>query len=80
MDGAAPFQGCLFRSEEDLALRVPVLAPKELTLLARVSALNKLEGIEHSPGCVSFFLCKLLISGQCSAHFLRRRSNTHWNI
>jgi len=32
---------------EDLALRVPVLNRKELTLLARVGALNKLDGIEH---------------------------------
>jgi len=36
-----------FRSAEDLALRVPVLNRKELTLLARVGALNKLNGIEH---------------------------------
>ncbi|MCU1320359.1 MAG: polymerase alpha subunit [Acidobacteriaceae bacterium] len=36
-----------FRSAEDLALRVPVLNRKELTLLARVGALNKLDGIEH---------------------------------
>jgi error-prone DNA polymerase len=36
-----------FRSAEDLALRVPVLNCKELTLLARVGALNKLDGIEH---------------------------------
>jgi error-prone DNA polymerase len=37
----------LFRSAEDLALRVPLLNRKELTLLARVGALNKLDGIEH---------------------------------
>ena len=37
----------IFRSAEDLALRVPVLNRKELTLLARVGALNKLDGIEH---------------------------------
>jgi len=36
-----------FHSAEDLALRVPVLNRKELTLLARVGALNKLDGIEH---------------------------------
>src|SRR5258708_34404830 len=36
-----------FRSAEDLALRVPLLNRKELTLLARVGALNKLDGIEH---------------------------------
>jgi error-prone DNA polymerase len=36
-----------FRSAEDLALRIPMLNRKELTLLARVGALNKLDGIEH---------------------------------
>jgi error-prone DNA polymerase len=36
-----------FRSAEDLALRVPLLNRKELTLLARVGALNSLDGIEH---------------------------------
>ncbi|WP_371315754.1 OB-fold nucleic acid binding domain-containing protein, partial [Granulicella sp. L46] len=36
-----------FRSAEDLALRVPALNRKELTVLARVGALNKLDGIEH---------------------------------
>jgi error-prone DNA polymerase len=37
----------LFRSAEDLALRVPSLDRKELTLLARIGALNKLNGIGH---------------------------------
>jgi error-prone DNA polymerase len=36
-----------FQSAEDLALRVPLLNRKELTLLARVGALNSLDGIEH---------------------------------
>jgi error-prone DNA polymerase len=36
-----------FRSTEDLALRVPSLDRKELTLLARIGALNKVDGIEH---------------------------------
>jgi error-prone DNA polymerase len=36
-----------FRSTEDLALRVPTLNAKELTLLARVGALNRLGGVEH---------------------------------
>jgi error-prone DNA polymerase len=36
-----------FRSAEDIALRVPALNRKELTLLARVGALNSLDGIEH---------------------------------
>ncbi|WP_263381417.1 DNA polymerase III subunit alpha [Granulicella arctica] len=36
-----------FASAEDLAQRVLVLNRKELTLLARIGALNKLEGIGH---------------------------------
>ena len=36
-----------FKSAEDLALRVPMLNRKELTLLARIGALNSLDGIEH---------------------------------
>jgi error-prone DNA polymerase len=36
-----------FRSTEDLALRVPTLDRKELTLLARIGALNRIEGVEH---------------------------------
>jgi error-prone DNA polymerase len=37
----------LFRASEDLALRVPSLNRKELTLLARIGALNQLDGITH---------------------------------
>ena len=37
----------LFRSAEDLALRVPSLNRKELTLLARIGALNWIDGIAH---------------------------------
>ncbi len=37
----------LFRSADDLALRIPLLNRKEVTLLARIGALNKLEGIGH---------------------------------
>jgi error-prone DNA polymerase len=36
-----------FRSAEDLALRVPMLDKKDLTLLARVGALNEVAGITH---------------------------------
>ena len=39
--------GGLFHSVEDLALRVPELNRKELTLLARIGALNCLDGVEH---------------------------------
>ena len=37
----------LFRSPEDLALRVQSINRKELTLLARIGALNNLDGISH---------------------------------
>jgi error-prone DNA polymerase len=37
----------LFRASEDLALRVSSLNRKELTLLARIGALNQLDGITH---------------------------------
>jgi error-prone DNA polymerase len=37
----------LFQSAEDLAQRIPLMNRKELTLLARVGAMNSLEGIEH---------------------------------
>ncbi|HZD50231.1 MAG TPA: error-prone DNA polymerase, partial [Silvibacterium sp.] len=37
----------VFRSTEDLALRVPSLNRKELALLARIGALNHLGGIAH---------------------------------
>jgi len=37
----------LFRSAEDLTLRVPLLQRKELTLLSRIGALNRLHGIDH---------------------------------
>jgi error-prone DNA polymerase len=36
-----------FRSAEDLTRRVPLLQRKELTLLARIGALNCLDGIDH---------------------------------
>ncbi len=36
-----------FRSVEDLAFRVPSLNRKELTLLAQIGALNRIDGIEH---------------------------------
>jgi error-prone DNA polymerase len=37
----------LFHSAEDLSHRVPLLQRKELTLLARIGALNSLNGIDH---------------------------------
>jgi error-prone DNA polymerase len=44
---ASRTQNGLFRSAEDVALRVPSLNRKELTLLARIGALNKVDGIGH---------------------------------
>lgn len=44
---AARTRDGLFHSAEDLALRVPSLDRRELTLLARIGALNKLTGIGH---------------------------------
>jgi error-prone DNA polymerase len=37
----------LFRSAEDLTRRVPLLQRKELTQLARIGALNGLDGVDH---------------------------------
>ncbi len=37
----------VFRSAEDLTRRVPLLQRKELTLLARIGALNGLDGVGH---------------------------------
>jgi error-prone DNA polymerase len=44
---ASRSQSGLFRSAEDLSRRVPLLQRKELTLLARIGALNSLNGIDH---------------------------------
>jgi error-prone DNA polymerase len=44
---AARKEGGRFRSTEDLALCVPSLNRKELTILARVGALNSIDGVAH---------------------------------
>jgi error-prone DNA polymerase len=44
---AARVQDGPFRSADDLALRVPELNRKELTLLARIGALNRVEEVAH---------------------------------
>ena len=44
---AARTQDGPFHSTEDLVQRVPLLDRKELTLLARIGALNKVDGIAH---------------------------------
>jgi error-prone DNA polymerase len=44
---ASRSQSGLFHSAEDLSRRVSLLQRKELTLLARIGALNSLDGIDH---------------------------------
>jgi error-prone DNA polymerase len=44
---ASRSQSGTFRSAEDLSRRVPLLQRKELTLLARIGALNSLNAIDH---------------------------------
>jgi DNA polymerase III alpha subunit len=61
----------LFRSAEDLALRVPGLNRKELTLLARVGALNKLDGIEHRRDA----LWQVERAGKLEGQLLRQNSD-----
>jgi error-prone DNA polymerase len=62
----------LFRSAEDLALRVPSLDRKELTLLARIGALNKLNGIGHRRDA----LWKIERAGKIEGPLLRQ--NSQW--
>jgi error-prone DNA polymerase len=44
---ASRSQSGLFLSADDLTRRVPILQRKEVTLLARIGALNSLNGIDH---------------------------------
>ncbi|MBB5066290.1 DNA polymerase III alpha subunit [Granulicella mallensis] len=62
----------LFQSAEDLALRVPFLNRKELTLLARIGALNKLDAIEHRPDA----LWQVDRAGKMEGPLLRQ--NSEW--
>ena len=59
-----------FRSAEDLALRVPSLDRKELTLLARIGALNKIDGIAHRRDA----LWQVERAGKLEKPLLRQRS------
>lgn len=59
-----------FRSAEDLALRVPLLDRKELTMLARIGALNKLDGIAHRRDA----LCQVERAGKMEGPLLRQQS------
>ena len=60
-----------FQSAEDLVSRVPTLNRKELTLLARVGALNNLEGIEHRRDA----LWQVERAGKLEGPLLRARSD-----
>jgi error-prone DNA polymerase len=60
-----------FRSAEDLALRVPSLNRKELTLLARIGAMNQLEGISHRRDA----LWQIEWAGKPEGPLLRQRSD-----
>ena len=59
-----------FCSTEDLALRVPQLDRKELTLLARIGALNKMDGITHRRDA----LWQAERAGKMEGPLLRQRS------
>jgi error-prone DNA polymerase len=64
-------QDGMFRSVEDLAIRVPSLNRKELTLLARIGALNKLNGTEHRRDA----LWQVERAGKLEGPLLRQRSD-----
>jgi error-prone DNA polymerase len=59
-----------FHSAEDLALRVPALNKIGLTLLARIGALNKVEGIQHRRDA----LWQIERAGKPEGPLLRQRS------
>jgi error-prone DNA polymerase len=61
-----------FQSTEDLTLRVPSLNRKELTLLACIGALNKLDGIEHRRDA----LWQVERSGKLEGPLLRRSNES----
>jgi error-prone DNA polymerase len=60
-----------FRSADDLALRVPSLNRKELTLLAQIGALNWLEGVAHRRDA----LWQIGWAGKPEGPLLRQRSD-----
>jgi error-prone DNA polymerase len=61
-----------FTSAEDLALRVPLLNKKELTLLAKIGALNDLDGIGHRRDA----LWQVERAGKMEGPLLRQKSET----
>ena len=69
---ASRFEEGFFRSAEDLTQRVPCLNRKELTLLARIGALNKLDTIEHRRDA----LWQVDRAGKMEGPLLRRSSES----
>jgi len=67
---ASRIQNGSFRSAEDIALRIPNLNRKELTTLARIGALNNLDGIEHRRDA----LWQVERAGRLEGPLLRQRS------
>jgi error-prone DNA polymerase len=67
---AARVEGGEFRSVEDLALRVPELNQRELTLLARIGALNSIAGVTHRRDA----LWQVERAGKMEGPLLRQRS------
>jgi error-prone DNA polymerase len=61
----------LFRSTEDFAQRVPLLERKELTLLARIGALNKIDCITHRRDA----LWQVERAGKLEGPLLRQKSD-----
>jgi error-prone DNA polymerase len=60
-----------FWSAEDLALRVPALSRRELTRLAQIGALNRLEGIRHRRDA----LWQVVRAGKPEGPLLRQQSD-----
>jgi error-prone DNA polymerase len=59
-----------FLSAEDLAMRVPSLDRKELTLLAQIGAMNKIDGVSHRRDA----LWQVERAGKLEGPLLRQRS------
>ncbi|TCK68482.1 DNA polymerase III subunit alpha [Acidipila rosea] len=64
-------EGGIFRSIEDLTLRVASLSRGELALLARIGALNQLEGVAHRRDA----LWQVERAGKLEGPLLRQQSN-----
>jgi error-prone DNA polymerase len=72
---ASRVQDGLFRSADNLALRVPSLSRKELTLLARIGALNKLDAVEHRRDA----LWQVERAGKLEGPLFRHNTESMWD-